>query len=633
MSIVKICEYCGEPFEARNSYVKICSRQHYSNCVICGKRFPISRTAVVNNGVKSTCSKECQKELVKRTNNERYGVDYPMSTEEFKEHVKETCMNKYGVTNPGAAKESIEKRINTMQTRHGVSHALQSEKFRSKAKETYQNNFINNIEAKHDLDNRRKSTMQELYGGNSPMESPILRSRIEHTNIERYGCTNPLGSKEIRDKCRDTMIHRYGSEYTLQSEELRSKVSSTMLERYGVEHPTQMDNYRDKVKSTMLDKYGVEHNSQIRMKLLGTLDTYMKFKQNPKEFILDEFPEFKPTAGMLSSKTGADISMIWIILHDSHCESLVEFGKKSSMEEDVIHELNQMNISCEIIRNTKQVINPYELDIFIPDKKFAIECNPTSTHNSSKSFFPDSDIMPKDYHKMKTDMCETLGIQLFHIFGYEWKYRREIIISMIQNMLGCTPIRIYARNCEIDMNVSYYEAKYFLEHNHRQGNTNARYRIGLRDKDKNLVCLMCFNKIRGTIGSAKYKQPAFELSRFCSLLNTSVLGGASKLFKHFINSIEFKTIISYSDRAHTSGNLYRQLGFQKLHVSDPNYVWVKSSDDTYYNRLSTQKNRLKRLLNDDSIDLNLTERQIMENHGYLQVFDSGTITWIFQKDI
>lgn len=629
--IEKTCEYCGKKFLARNSTVKICNRQHTAICAICGKEFDVPRSAIVNHGIKHTCSKECQRLFTIQTNQERYGCDYPMQTEEFKNRIIKTSMNKYGVPNPGMSKEAIQRREETMKSKYGVSHALQCEQFKLKAKETYKHNFIDDIVARKDLESRRKSTMNKLYGGESPLESPILRSRIEHTNLERYGNVNPLGSDEVRNKCKDTMLDRYGAKYTLQSNNLRSKVKSTMLDRYGVDHPSRMSDYQSKVKLTMLDRYGLEHNSQVKLKQLGTLDKYIQFKSDPKKFILNEFPDLKPTASMISYRTGADITMVWNILHDNNCESMIELGKKSSMEEDVIYELHQINLPYNIIRNTRKIIKPYELDIFIPDKKFAIECNPTSTHNSSKSFFPDSDIIPKNYHKMKTDMCENLGIQLFHIFGYEWKYRRNIIISMIQNMLGCTSNRIYARKCKVDIDVNYYEAKAFLERNHRQGNTNASYRLGLRDADHNLVCLMCFNKLRGTIGSIKYKQPAFELSRFCSSLNTQVVGGASKLFKHFVSNVDFKTIVSYSDRAHTSGNLYKQLGFKQLHINDPNYVWVQSSNDQYYTRLATQKNRLKQLLKDDSIDLNLTERQIMEDHGYLQVFDSGTITWIFDK--
>lgn len=109
------------------------------------------------------------------------------------------------------------------------------------------------------------------------------------------------------------------------------------------------------------------------------------------------------------------------------------------------------------------------------------------------------------------------------------------------------------------------------------------------------------------------------------------MGGASKLFTHYLNNIhsdESGKIISFSDRAHTRGNLYSKLGFVPVNSSNPGYVWVSMIDDSYYNRVSCQKRNLQKLFNDTSIDVdNQTERQIMESRGYAQVFDSGTIRW------
>ena len=47
--------------------------------------------------------------------------------------------------------------------------------------------------------------------------------------------------------------------------------------------------------------------------------------------------------------------------------------------------------------------------------------------------------------------------------------------------------------------------------------------------------------------------------------------------------------------------------------------------------MSCQKRYLKNLLKDDSIDLSLTEREIMESHGYVRTYDSGLIKWIYCK--
>ena len=111
------------------------------------------------------------------------------------------------------------------------------------------------------------------------------------------------------------------------------------------------------------------------------------------------------------------------------------------------------------------------------------------------------------------------------------------------------------------------------------------------------------------------------------MLNTSVVGGASKLFKHFIRIYNPKRIRSFSDRAHTKGTLYSNLGFIELRRSDPGYVWVNLATDKAYNRVNSQKQNIKKFLQDDSIDLTQSEKQIMEAHRFAQVFDSGTITW------
>jgi hypothetical protein len=119
----------------------------------------------------------------------------------------------------------------------------------------------------------------------------------------------------------------------------------------------------------------------------------------------------------------------------------------------------------------------------------------------------------------------------------------------------------------------------------------------------------------------------WELVRFCNKLDTSVVGGASKLFKHFLRCINPKQIRSFSDRAHTKGSLYATLGFEQIRTNDESYVWVNIDTNKAYNRVVAQKHNLKRFLGDDTIDLTKTEREIMESYGFVRVYDSGTITW------
>lgn len=229
---------------------------------------------------------------------------------------------------------------------------------------------------------------------------------------------------------------------------------------------------------------------------------------------------------------------------------------------------------------------------------------------------------------MKSMKAEAAGIRLIHIFGYEWSARKDILKSMLTNAIGYTGTKIYARNTVV-REISQSDAKRFLNDNHRQGYTVSQINIGLFAKsDNQLVSVMSFSHTRPTMGKTSENSEGYELTRFANKINTTVVGGASKLFKHFIKTYLPTLVISYSDIAHTSGNMYGKLGFNKASESDPGYVWVNMLNDTYYNRVTCQKSNLPKLLGEPDLDIeNNTERQIMESHGYARVFDSGIIRW------
>lgn len=270
----------------------------------------------------------------------------------------------------------------------------------------------------------------------------------------------------------------------------------------------------------------------------------------------------------------------------------------------------------------------------MPEYSFAIECDPTVTHNSTLPGFNYETDSPKptNYHKMKTDLCEDRGVFLFHIFGYDWSNRKDVIKSMLRNILNANSDKIFARNTEINL-VSDLDSMTFLNQNHRQGGAHSSIRIGLYHSGE-LVSLMTFSKMRNTIGknSVTNVENTYELVRFCNKLNTSVVGGASKLFTYFIKNYNPVEIRSFSDRAHTRGKLYSKLGFTYSHTLDPGYMWVDFKTDTAYSRNNAQKHNLVKFLKDPSIDLNKTEVEIMSAHGYVQVFDSGVCLWIWRKE-
>lgn len=144
---------------------------------------------------------------------------------------------------------------------------------------------------------------------------------------------------------------------------------------------------------------------------------------------------------------------------------------------------------------------------------------------------------------------------------------------------------------------------------------------------------MTFSRMRNSIGTGHEDlSECWELVRFCSKLNTTVVGGADKLFQYFIKLMNPQQVRSFSDRAHTRGTLYEKLGFHEVRRSTAGYVWVNVASDVAYNRVNAQKKNIRKFLHDESIDIDSkSEKEIMESHGYVRVYDSGTITWEWHR--
>lgn len=258
-----------------------------------------------------------------------------------------------------------------------------------------------------------------------------------------------------------------------------------------------------------------------------------------------------------------------------------------------------------------------ELDILIPSKNLAIEFDGLYWHSEVKK-------TDKRYHLDKTIECEKKGIRLIHVFEDEWDFKKEIVKSRIKNILTLNDKRIYARNCEIRP-VDSEICRQFLDNNHMQGGINASIKYGLYYENE-LVSVMTFCKLRKNLGH-KPKNGEYELLRFCNKLNTAVIGGASKLFKHFIDEYKPDTVISYSDRRWNTGNVYKKMGFKFSHYSQPNYFYIIGQNR--YNRFGFRKDILVK----NGFDPNKSEHQIMFERGIYRIYDCGTAVYKwFNKD-
>lgn len=279
-----------------------------------------------------------------------------------------------------------------------------------------------------------------------------------------------------------------------------------------------------------------------------------------------------------------------------------------SINENKILEFIKENFP-NAIANDRKILKGNELDIYIPEKKIAIEYDGLYWHCEIKK--------EKDYHLNKTLECEKQDIRLIHIFEDEWLYKSDIWKSMLNNMLGLTKNRIFARKCTLK-EVTTEDSTSFLKENHIQGWCPSQIKLGLYYNNE-LVSLMTFGKSRHFIGNSKTE---YELLRFCNKLNTIVIGGASKLFTFFIKTYNPKSIISYADRRWSFGKLYEKLGFKFEHFSKPNYYYIVGTHRK--NRFNFRKSILQKKYNCPE---NISEREFCKQQKWYRIYDCGTMVY------
>jgi hypothetical protein len=284
----------------------------------------------------------------------------------------------------------------------------------------------------------------------------------------------------------------------------------------------------------------------------------------------------------------------------------------SHSEVEIVDFLKEQNIVVE--QHVKSIISPKELDIYVPTHNLAIEYDGVYWHSETTGG------KDRNYHLSKTTECEKSNISLLHIFDYEWENSSDIVKSIICSKLGIYTDKIYARKCTINENLSSKKYREFCSVNHIQGYISSSIRYGL-EYDGELVAVMGFRK------NKKY---SWEMARYCSKLNSCIVGGMSKLFNRFLCDHSPDKCVSYADKRYFTGSTYSNLGFVLSHTSEPNYFYFqpKSNYPDLKSRINYQKHKLKNKLT--IFDNSLSEWENMKNNGFDRIWDCGNNVWIYE---
>lgn len=101
----------------------------------------------------------------------------------------------------------------------------------------------------------------------------------------------------------------------------------------------------------------------------------------------------------------------------------------SSAGEDTLYNFILGFYSGSCVRHFRDLIYPYELDLYYPDKNIAVEFNGDYWHSIQ---FGKS----KDYHYKKFMRCLNKGVTLVSVFEHEWAYNSKLICEYIVDLFN-----------------------------------------------------------------------------------------------------------------------------------------------------------------------------------------------------
>lgn len=185
------------------------------------------------------------------------------------------------------------------------------------------------------------------------------------------------------------------------------------------------------------------------------------------------------------------------------------------------------------------------------------------------------------------------------IFENEWAERREVVLSRIKSKLGlCT--KIFARKTTV-VKLNKSESFDFLEQNHTNVPLKTKSNFGLMYNNQ-LVAVAAFGPIMHKKTEGNGEQSG-ELIRFCSKLGYTVVGGLSKLLKHYINQYQVDDVMTYIDKDWSDGKSFIQLSFKVVgekhqypHYLDLNTKQFVNEINSQHKTITIYKSGLLKLL-------------------------------------
>lgn len=290
-----------------------------------------------------------------------------------------------------------------------------------------------------------------------------------------------------------------------------------------------------------------------------------------------------------------------------HCSSATSKG------EGAIYKLVCEMIGSEKVKHRdRKTIHPYEIDILIPSKNFAIEYDGLFWHNEERC----------GCEKLldKTIKSDLKGVKLIHIFEDEWLSSPESVIDYITRTL--TPEKIQevdVTQCTVK-NVNEIEAREFLQKNSTSQFIDGTTFYGCYLNEE-VVAITVFKQTTAT---------TWVVTLYEEKNGINIRNGFDTIFKIFFKELNPVEVEGFLDRRWYSikeKNYFDNAGFEYIETTYPDYYYVDI-------RKSAKKRILKNILEKREHDKQYDELFINGNLNTKRVKrirDCGYIKYVWKN--
>lgn len=122
------------------------------------------------------------------------------------------------------------------------------------------------------------------------------------------------------------------------------------------------------------------------------------------------------------------------------CKNCEKYVSRDEMQ---LRDFVKSLVHDDVLFNDRNAIVPYELDIYVPSKKLAIEFNGCFWHSTENK-------VSMKYHLHKTQRCEAAGIKLIHIWEDEWLNNRSDVEQLIKSFIDGSYVVAICSHHQVD---------------------------------------------------------------------------------------------------------------------------------------------------------------------------------------